>query len=203
MDKVRYSAESTHDGKERQGEAPKTAVGTSARSTRINHRNLSSDVSSVVGDAAKFNQLKARKKLLKFTKSTIHDWGLFAMEPIGKDEMVIEYIGEVIRQSVADDRERKYEKLGIGSSYLFRIDADTIIDATFRGNLARFINHCCDPNCYAQIISVDGLQKIVIYSKCDIRVGDEIVYDYKFDEEPDELKIRCLCGSPKCRGFLN
>jgi [histone H3]-lysine4 N-trimethyltransferase SETD1 len=64
------------------------------------------------------------------------------MEPIAKDEMVIEYVGEMIRQSVADDRERKYEKLGIGSSYLFRIDAETILDATFRGNLARFINHC-------------------------------------------------------------
>lgn len=131
-----------------------------------------------------FNQLKTRKKQLKFEKSIIHDWGydgddenfncfrLFAMEPIVKDDMVIEYIGEVIRQSVADHRERMdlfcellvgikrnnfwkwigawlyflgyYERIGIGSSYLFRIDNDTIIDATFRGNLARFINHCCD-----------------------------------------------------------
>jgi len=203
IDKVRYSAALSGPVPEEVGTQAKTMCN-SARSTRINHRNLSSDVSAVImGDAAKFNQLKARKKLLKFTKSTIHDWGLFALEPIAKDEMVIEYIGEVIRQSVADDRERKYEKLGIGSSYLFRIDSDTIVDATFRGNLARFINHCCDPNCYAQIITVDGRKKIVIYSKHDIRVGDEIVYDYKFDEEPDEQKIRCLCGSPKCRGFLN
>ena len=66
------------------------------------------------------------------------------MENIAADEMVIEYIGEVVRQTVADERERRYEAAGIGSSYLFRVDHDYIIDATRNGNLARFINHCCD-----------------------------------------------------------
>ena len=41
-------------------------------------------------------------------------------------------------------REKRYEAAGIGSSYLFRVDHDYIIDATHQGNLARFINHCCD-----------------------------------------------------------
>ncbi len=58
--------------------------------------------------------------------------------------MVIEYVGQVVRQGVADERERRYEAAGIGSSYLFRVDHDYIIDATKRGGLARFINHCCD-----------------------------------------------------------
>lgn len=66
------------------------------------------------------------------------------MESIAADEMVTEYVGEVIRQPIADIRERRYEEMGIGSSYLFRVDQDTIIDATTKGNLARFINHCCD-----------------------------------------------------------
>ena len=88
--------------------------------------------------------LQARKKQLKFSKSTIHNWGLFAMEAIAADEMVIEYVGEVVRQPVADERERRYEAAGVGSSYLFRVDHDYIIDATRNGNLARFINHCCD-----------------------------------------------------------
>ena len=95
-------------------------------------------------DLAKFNQLKSRKKKLRFEKSPIHDWGLFAMEDIDSNDMVIEYIGEVVRQKVADIREKAYEAMGIGSSYLFRIDDDTIIDATMCGNLARFINHHCD-----------------------------------------------------------
>lgn len=88
--------------------------------------------------------LQVRKKQLRFAKSGIHDWGLFAMESIAADEMVTEYVGEVIRQPMADIRERRYEEMGIGSSYLFRVDQDTIIDATTKGNLARFINHSCD-----------------------------------------------------------
>lgn len=58
--------------------------------------------------------------------------------------MVIEYVGQMVRPSVADLRERKYNDEGIGSSYLFRVDLETIIDATRYGNLARFINHSCN-----------------------------------------------------------
>lgn len=58
--------------------------------------------------------------------------------------MVIEYVGQMIRPSVADLREKKYNAQGIGSSYLFRVDLETIIDATRFGNLARFINHSCN-----------------------------------------------------------
>ena len=47
---------------------------------------------------------------MRFGKSAIHDWGLFAMENIGADEMVIEYVGDVIRPVLADDREKRYEK---------------------------------------------------------------------------------------------
>ena len=59
---------------------------------------------------------------MKFQRSDIHDWGLFAQEAISADEMVIEYVGEVVREIIANIRERIYEKEGIGSSYLFRID---------------------------------------------------------------------------------
>ena len=43
-------------------------------------------------------------------KSAIHDWGLFAMEHIGADEMVIEYVGDVVRPILSDTREKRYEK---------------------------------------------------------------------------------------------
>jgi SET domain-containing protein len=57
------------------------------------------------------------------------------MERISRGEMVIEYVGEVIRAQVADKREKTYERQGIGSSYLFRIDEDLVVDATKKGNL--------------------------------------------------------------------
>jgi SET domain-containing protein len=85
----------------------------------------------------------------------------------------------------------------------------------------RLINHSCDPNCTAKIITIQGEKKIVIYAKQDIELGDEITYgafrlaltcspatyhlcarlDYHFPIEQD--KIPCLCGSAKCRGYLN
>ncbi|KAM3874292.1 histone-lysine N-methyltransferase SETD1B-A [Diretmus argenteus] len=152
-------------------------------------------------DLLKFNQLKFRKKKIRFCKSHIHDWGLFAQEPIAADEMVIEYVGQNIRQVIADMREKRYEEEGIGSSYMFRVDHDTIIDATKCGNFARFINHSCNPNCYAKVITVESQKKIVIYSRQPITVNEEITYDYKFPIEDE--KIPCLCGAENCRGTLN
>ena len=85
-----------------------------------------------------------RKKRLRYAKSGIHAWGLFACEPIAMEDMVIEYVGETIRQSIGDLREKQYELEGTNSNYMFRVDSDTIVDATKCGNLARFINHSCD-----------------------------------------------------------
>lgn len=184
-----------------------SAFVSSSRMNRANNRRL------VVGfeqhkkatasdlDLMKFNSLKVRKKQLRFSKSPIHDWGLYAMEHIDANDMVIEYVGEIIRQQVADHREKRYERMGIGSSYLFRIDEDTVVDATKMGNIARFINHSCSPNCIAKIITVEGEKKIVIYASRAIEEGEEITYDYKFPRE--DQKIPCLCASPFCKGFLN
>lgn len=180
---------------------------TTSRMNRINNRRLAvgiemqKKISSSETDILRFNALKVRKKQLKFSKSPIHNWGLYAMEHIDMGDMVIEYVGEIIRQTVADIRERQYERQGIGSSYLFRIDDDTVVDATKKGNIARFINHSCDPSCTAKIIRVEGEKKIVIYAHRDIEKGEEITYDYKFPIE--DVKIPCLCGTKTCRGTLN
>ena len=95
---------------------------------------------------------QTRRKQVKFMRSDIHDWGLFAQEPIIADEMVIEYVGEVVREIIANIRERGYEKEGIGSSYLFRIDQSSyIVDATHKGSISRFINHNCDVSVLLQV----------------------------------------------------
>ena len=58
---------------------------------------------------------------------------------------------------------------GSGSCYLFRLDDDWIVDATATGSAARFINHCCEPNCYSRVIAVDGDKHIVIMALRDLR----------------------------------
>ncbi|KAK9248402.1 hypothetical protein V1506DRAFT_528834 [Lipomyces tetrasporus] len=182
----------------------------SSRLNRINNRRLAADINlqkqmlSTDNDVLRFNQLKKRKKPVRFARSAIHNWGLYAMENIAANDMIIEYVGEVVRQPVADMRERRYLKNGIGSSYLFRIDESTVVDATKRGGIARFINHCCTPSCTAKIIKVEGQKRIVIYALRDIVANEELTYDYKFEREVNsDERIPCLCGSPGCKGFLN
>lgn len=154
----------------------KASTANSRANRAINRRYVTNVQSSqgkngAVGDALQFNQLKKRKKLVKFDRSAIHNWGLYAQESIKADDMIIEYVGEKVRQRVADLREAKYDMQGVGSSYLFRIDEDTVIDATKMGGIARFINHSCTPNCTAKIIRVDNTKRIVIYALRDIGQG--------------------------------
>lgn len=58
-------------------------------------------------------------------------------------DQVIEYAGEVIRHALCDKREKYYDSRGIGC-YMFKIDNNLVVDATMKGNAARFINHSCD-----------------------------------------------------------
>ncbi|KAK3945792.1 histone-lysine N-methyltransferase, H3 lysine-4 specific [Diplogelasinospora grovesii] len=181
-----------------------------SRANRVNNRRFVADLNDqrrTLGqdsDVLRFNQLKKRKKPVKFARSAIHNWGLYAMENIPKDDMIIEYVGEEVRQQIAEIREARYLKSGIGSSYLFRIDDNTVIDATKKGGIARFINHSCMPNCTAKIIKVEGSKRIVIYALRDIAQNEELTYDYKFEREIGSTdRIPCLCGTAACKGFLN
>lgn len=191
------------DGEASQATAT-TAANDQTRADRLNMRKLQHQLGDEISQSAttlQFNQLKVRQKKLKFRRSPIHDWGVYAVEPIEPNSMVIEYIGELIRSAVCEVREKRYEESGLGSTYLFRLDDDNVIDATKKGNLARFLNHSCEPNCYTRVITVNNVKKMVIYSKAYIAQEEELVYDYKLPLEDD--KIPCLCGAKKCRGFLN
>jgi len=144
-----------------------------------------------------------REQHLRFDKSQIHGWGVYAETPIRMGDMINEYRGELIVNAVADKREKEYEKLKM-DDYMFRIDTCTVCDATMLGNVARYINASCSPNCYTQIITAGENKRIVIYAKRDIRRGEELCYDYKFNLEEDQCKrIPCHCGAVNCRGFMN
>lgn len=154
--------------------------------------------------AMQYRELRRRPfdERLEVRKSKIHGYGLFTKEKMAEGQMIVEYQGQMIAQDVADEREKWYEEKGIGSCYMFRLDDKTIIDATRVGNLARFINHSCDPKAFARVVTVEGNEKkIVIFAKRAIDAGDEVTYDYKFPIE-DEA-IRCDCSAPNCIGRMN
>jgi histone-lysine N-methyltransferase SETD1 len=102
-------------------------------------------------------------------------------------------VGELVRQKVADMREIKYEKQGVGSSYLFRMLDDEIVDATKKGGIARFINHSCNPNCTAKIIKVEGTPRIVIYAMKDIGKSESLSFHFSIVVcSPYSTRVHCV-----------
>lgn len=84
---------------------------------------------------------------------------------------------------------------------MFRLDKEYVIDATFKGNRARFINHSCDANCIAKVELISGQKHILILANRFISKGSEITYFYNFAHETE--KITCYCGAPNCLKVLN
>src|SRR5688500_19564747 len=78
--------------------------------------------------------------------SAIHGRGVFALKHISKGTRIIEYKGNLITDKKAD---RLYSRMHEHSPHtmLFSIEGGLVIDATRRGNSARWINHSCAPNC--------------------------------------------------------
>lgn len=128
---------------------------------------------------------------LEIRESKIHRRGVYALEFIPARRKVIEYTGERISR-------RETKRRGQGSlTYLFTLDSYWTIDGAVGGSGAEIINHCCDPSLRTTIVK----GHILYYSKRDIEPGEELTVDYRFDAEIE--RVRCLCGSPKCRGTIN
>jgi hypothetical protein len=158
-------------------------------------------VSAEMTNAMKYRHLKEFSKSGLIVKcSPIQGRGLFTLVDLQPAQMIIEYSGEIIRHQLCDKREKYYESKGIGC-YMFRIDEFEVIDATTKGNQARFINHSCEPNCISKVLILHGHKHIVIFAQRFIGKGEELTYDYKFPKE--DIKIQCLCKSAKCRKYLN
>lgn len=121
--------------------------------------------------------------------------GAFATKKIPKGTSIIEYKGRRISKSVAEKVEYKHK--GKGELWVFTLNDEYDIDATRGGNEAKFINHSCEPNCEA--VNYDD-EEIMIEAIRDIEPGEELTYDYGFDE-PDE-HFPCYCGSKNCRGWI-
>ena len=126
-------------------------------------------------------------------RSKIHGSGVYAIRTIPKNSRVIDYAGEKISNKESLKRERRYLKNG-GHIWCFTLTRRTVVDAGVGGNVARFINHSCRPNCYAHII--DGT--IWIRAARNIRSGEELTYDYHTD---GEATIPCRCR-PDCDSKL-
>lgn len=126
-------------------------------------------------------------------------WGIFAQLPISAGQFVIEYVGEVIDADELDVRSKACEN--DPHYYFLSISGGETIDASKKGNISRFINHSCDPNCITQKWQVNGESRVGIFALRNIRVGEELTFDYQF-ERFSHKKQRCLCGASNCSKWL-
>ena len=106
---------------------------------------------------------------------------MFCILDAKKGQFVIEYVGELISDETCRERVRKGINDGVINYYMLTIDKDCIIDAGPMGNLSRFMNHSCDPNCETQKWTVNGEVRVGLFAKRDIKEGEELVFDYQLD----------------------
>ncbi len=114
--------------------------------------------------------------------------GLFAVKDIKKGDWIIEYIG-IIRKNK--------EIEGNTTQYLFEVNTRITIDGGPRWNTARYINHSCKKgNAESKIVG----KQVFIKAIRDIKMGDEITYDYGkefFNQFIKPYGCRCISCTSK------
>lgn len=180
-----------------------TSMSKAYQSTFTGETNTPYSKQFVHSKSSQYRRLRTEwKNNVYLARSRIQGLGLYAAKDLEKHTMVIEYIGTIIRNEVANRREKIYEEQNRGI-YMFRINNEHVIDATLTGGPARYINHSCAPNCVAEVVTFDKEDKIIIISSRRIPKGEELTYDYQFDFEDDQHKIPCHCGAWNCRKWMN
>lgn len=141
--------------------------------------------------------------------------GVFTEKPIQCGNFICEYAGEIISEKEASIRFKinaRYKRM----NYIFCLDEyfgdkniKTFIDPTVYGNIGRYINHSCDPNCVMIITRInDNIPVVAVFACKDIEANEELCYDYGIIDRSaeiskDEINLtKCLCGSDDCKGFL-
>ena len=127
-------------------------------------------------------------------------WGLFSNQIISPDTFIIEYVGEVISMKTCISRINQSQKTKNHHLYHMNLDDDRAIDATQFGNIARFLNHSCDPNCHIERWDVNGDKRVGIFADTIIYPGDELTIDYQYDKKG--VQQPCFCGTAKCTGII-
>ncbi|XP_059454726.1 histone-lysine N-methyltransferase ASHR3-like [Corylus avellana] len=141
-----------------------------------------------------------KEKKINIVKTEFCGWGVVAAEKINKGDFIIEYIGEVIDDALCEQRLWDMKYKGAQNFYMCEIRKDFTIDATFKGNASRFLNHGCDPNCVLEKWQVEGEIRVGVFAARSVDIGEPLTYDYRFVQFGPEVK--CQCGAPNCQGYL-
>jgi uncharacterized protein len=133
--------------------------------------------------------------------SRIQGRGGFATRDIKRGERIIEYVGDRISHREASERYDD-DAMGRHHTFLFAVNSRVCIDGDRADNVARFINHSCEPNCEA----IAENSRVFICATRAVSAGNELFYDYAYETDLTAEQARtlypCKCGSAKCRGTI-
>lgn len=144
--------------------------------------------------------------------------GLISLENIPEGGFICEYIGEILTKDEAVKRSQ-FNDENNQMNYIICLnemcsdgtgrEQQTFIDPSLRGNIGRYLNHSCDPNCEIISIRTDGLiPKLGIFTKRKIKKLEELCFDYGSNTKDDQIVEKsierkiCFCQSFKCRKYL-
>ncbi|XP_038695248.1 histone-lysine N-methyltransferase SUVR4-like isoform X2 [Tripterygium wilfordii] len=145
-------------------------------------------------------------------------WGVRTLEKLSKGTFVCEYVGEILTNTELYDRNMKCTgnerhtypvtlDADWGSEKVLRDEEALCLDATFTGNVARFINHrCFDGNLIDIPVEVETPDRhyyhLAFFTKREVSALEELTWDYGMDFSDHEHPIKafnCCCGSQHCR----
>lgn len=121
-------------------------------------------------------------------EETIEGRGMFALQPIGKGEIVTIWGGDVVPtadfKTLPEYQKRQSAQVEDGF-YL----------VSSKPGPGDYINHCCDANA--------GLQgQIVVVAMRDIKPGEEVCIDYAMCDSTPGEDFECSCGAANCRRLI-
>ncbi|MFZ2188655.1 MAG: SET domain-containing protein-lysine N-methyltransferase [Candidatus Moraniibacteriota bacterium] len=118
--------------------------------------------------------------------------GVFAVENIEKDEIIAIFGGHILTIDEEEELPEEFRDTGLQISENFVITGGKVKEDT------DCFNHSCDPNAGFKgqifLVAIKNIQK-----------GEQVTFDYAMVLHSAKgamtYKLKCLCGSEKCRGF--
>ncbi len=113
--------------------------------------------------------------------------GIFALEPLVKDEVLAVWGGVIVPGS------RLSEYPTYAQTHGLQVEDDLFLLPLTEDDPSDYFNHSCNPN-------AGLLGQITLVAMRAIETGEEVCFDYAMSDSNPYDEFECGCGSPLCRG---
>lgn len=173
-------------------------------------RAASIDLSTLTQESVeKYLLWKMEEKECYFAPSPISGKGLYVMQSVKKNGVIVEYTGRRMNMSVIEEEEKEQAGKYAHEEYMLESFYSTVvIDASGESaGIAKYANHKCNPNCEfvsLQLKNKEGgkVEVIFIKSKRKLLMFEEITAKYEWGADEENIRIGCNCGSENCVGYI-